>query len=223
MVTFIPLSVLRFAGFALAVIFGAVPLASASTIIIGNTPNGGDCAPFGCSLWAPQYQQVYAASDFSSALTIMGLTFYNSLGQATNGFNGGTYTISLCVDSAPVNGLDLSNLNNNVGANNTGVFNGTLPQGPVPVGGSDTITFSTPFTYNPLSGLNLLLYVQSSNPIPIINPSPFIFGSYFDANNGTAGGLFSRAENPGCCMSFSDWGLVTGFVTGQVPTVPEPP
>ena len=97
-----------------------------------------------------------------------------------------------------------------VGADNTVVFSGSLPAGSVPVGGSDTITFSTPFTYDPASSLNLLLYVQSPDAGGIF--------SFFDADNGNAGGLFSRAMTPGCCTLTSDSGLVTGFVTG----VPEP-
>ena len=182
----------------------------ASTLVIGNPPDAGNCFPLGCQIWAPQYQQVYASSDFSSPIMISGLTFYNTLGQANNGFDTGTYSFSLSSTSKAVDGLDLSNLNNNIGANNTLVFSGTLPQGPIPVGGSATVTFSTPFTYDPGSGLNLLLYIQS--------PNPGLSLSFFDADNGNAGGLFSRAMTPGCCFGTSDWGLVTGFVT----SAPEP-
>ena len=91
----------------------------ASTLVIGNPPNGGNCFPLGCPTWAPQYQQVYARSDFSSPITISGLTFYNTLGEANNGFDTGTYSFSLSSTSKAVDGLDLSNLNNNIGANNT--------------------------------------------------------------------------------------------------------
>jgi hypothetical protein len=153
--------------------------------------------------------QVYAKADFPDQLLITGLTFYNTLGGAGNGFNGGPYTIALSSTPKPVNGLDLTNLSNNIGADNTVVFSGLLPVGPIPVGGSQTIVFSTPFTFDPASGLHLLLDVTS--------PAPIAVSSFFDARF-DAGGLFSRAMTPGCCLELSDFGLVTGFVT---PT-PEP-
>ena len=201
---------LPLAGLATAVMLATASLASAGTLVVGNPPNAGNCFPFGCALWAPEYQQVYARTDFPSQLTISGLTFYNTLGGAGNGFNGGAYTVALSSTSKLVNGLDLTNLANNIGANNTVVFSGTLPAGPIPIGGSQTIAFSTPFMYDPGSGLNLLLDVTSPAPIQVL--------SFFDEDLGNAGGLFSRAMTPGCCAGFSDDGLVTGFVT---PT-PEP-
>jgi len=193
-----------------AVMLAAVPLASAGTLVVGNPPNSGNCFPFGCAIWAPEYQQVYAKADFPGQLSITGLTFYNTLGGAGNGFNGGLYTIALSSTPKPVNGLDLTDLSNNIGADNTVVFSGLLSAGLIPVGGSQTIVFSAPFTYDPASSLNLLLDVFSPAPIQAL--------SFFDEDFGNAGGLFSRAMTPGCCLGFSDTGLVTGFVT---PT-PEP-
>jgi hypothetical protein len=200
---------LSLAGLATAVALTAVPLASADTLVVGNPPNSGNCFPLGCVLWAPEYQQVYARGDFPSQLTITGLTFYNTLGGADNGFNGGTYTFALSSTSKLVDGLDLTNLANNIGADNTVVFSGTLPAGPIPVGGNQTIVFSTAFTYDPASGLNLLLDINS--------PAPIQVSSFFDEDLGNAGGLFSRAMTPGCCTGFSDDGLVTGFVTVPAP------
>ena len=68
-----------------------------------------------------------------------------------------------------------------------------------------------PFSYDPASGLNLLL-------VEVISPAPIPVFSGFDADFGSAGGLFSRAMTPGCCGAFADTGLVTGFVLAT----PEP-
>ena len=196
---------------AAAVVLGT-GASQADTLVVGNTPNGGNCFPFGCSSWAPEHQQVYASPDFAGPITIVGLTFYNSQGGASGGFTSGLITLALSSTSAAVNGLDLNNLANNIGADNTVVFSGTLPAGSIPVGGSATIAFSTPFTYDPGSHLNLLL--------DVVSPAPGAGHSLFDADNRNAGGLFSRAMTPGCCAAFDDHGLVTGFDIAT--PVPEP-
>ena len=80
-------------------------ITSTDTHIIGNPPdaNTGNCFPFGYArFWPPQYQQVYASSDFPGPFTIHGLTFYNTQRLAKNGFNRGTYTISLSSTHAKV-------------------------------------------------------------------------------------------------------------------------
>jgi hypothetical protein len=195
------------AGAALAVglAFGAG--AQAGPLVVGAPADGGNCYPFGCAvLWAPQYQQVYASADFTGTMTITDLVFYDS-------FNGpgapvsGTYTIDLSVTSAPVNGLDLTNLSNNIGSHDQVVFSGSLPA----FSGDELILpLSTPYTYNP-SGGNLLMNVYSPN---VSGGSLFL-----DARNGSAGDLFSRAMTPGGGATGNDgWGLVTGFTIA----VPEP-
>jgi hypothetical protein len=194
---------LLLAAVAIAALAAGAAQAGAATLVVGNPPNDGNGFPFGSSLWTPEYQQVYAASDFPAAITITGLTFYNTLGNAGDGFNSGSYSLYLSSTTAAVNNLDLSFLANNIGADSTLVFSGTLPQGSVPAGGSATITLTTPYTYDPGSGDNLLLDVISSTTSSDIG--------YFDADDGTANGLFSRAMTPGCCNGFSDYGLVTGF------------
>jgi len=80
------------------------------------------------------------------------------------------------------------------------------------------ITLTTPFTYNPAHG-NLLLDVVGSG---ITLPGG---DTFFDTQNGT---LFTRvfcesgiACNPGVVDTMG-YGLVTGFSTETVPTVPEP-
>ena len=65
--------------------------------------------------------------------------------------------------------------------------------------------FSIPFKYDPSTGLNLLINMTASGLVAA--------NSYFDARNGDAHGLLSRAFTPGGGgTGFSGWGLVTGIV-----------
>jgi PEP-CTERM motif len=117
---------------------------SAGTLVVGAPadPGTGNCFPFGCSFWEPEYQQVYASSDFSETITIRDLEFYNTQ-YIAGPVNTGTYQISLSTTSAAVDGLDTSDLANNIGANNTVVFDSLLPG---LSGGVLHIVLSTPFT-----------------------------------------------------------------------------
>ena len=111
-----------------------------------------------------------------------GVSFYCYGGQP----NSGTFQISLSSTSAKTNGhtisgttdgtisdfdtgLNTSNLSTNVGSDNTVVYSGVLP---ALSNGMLTITFTTPFTYNPANG-NLLLDVQPSTIVT--NSYPFIY------------------------------------------------
>jgi hypothetical protein len=199
--------VLAFVAASLAAPIIATP-STAGTLVIGapGDPNSGNCFPFGCTSWAPEYQQVYASTDFPVAIKIKDLEFYD-YNDAPGVVNSGTYTFSLSTTSAAVNGLNLSDLAANIGADNTTVFSGSLPS---ISGGVLHIELSTPFSYDPLNG-NLLIDIYSADAS---RTSDFLF---MDARNLTADGLFSRAMTPGCCGGFADHGLVTGFST-----VPEP-
>ncbi len=172
-------------------------------------PDSGNMFPFGANPFAA-YQQVYASSNFPGAMTISGLTFYNTAtGPGT--ISEADYLIQLSTTSAAVNGLS-NTFADNFGADNTTVFNGHLSGSASP---SFTINI-TPFAYDPTQG-NLLLTIFKTN---ITSGS---FTVFLDARNGSAGGVFSRkysldstttADNQG----FDDsWGLVTGFETAAVP------
>lgn len=178
--------------------------ASAGTIIVG-TPTGGNFIPFGSIAGFPEYQQVYESSDFSGKVTIDDLNFYVVPNSGTGTPNPGVITISLSATSAPVNGLS-TNLPQNIGSPNTTVYDTTLP---AVQNGVLTIPLSTPFTYDPAGGKNLL--------IDIFEKTPYTGGPAFEFD-GSSGGLFSRAYSGMTIPVANDSGLVTGFTTG----VPEP-
>jgi hypothetical protein len=182
----------------------ATLLASApgSALIIGAPATGGNFIPFGSIAGWPEYQQVYASSDFSGTVKIGDLEFYTVPG-GTGSPNPGVYQISLSTTSAPVNALSM-NLPANIGSNNTQVYDAKLPavqQGVL------TIPLSTPFTYNPADG-NLL--------VDLVSVTPYTGGPAFEFN-GLAGSLFSRAYSGMTIPIANHSGLVTGFTV-----VPEP-
>ena len=107
---------------------------------------------------------MYASTDFPSQLTITGLTFYNS-GPFSSGFNGGTYTLALSSTSKALDGLDLSNLSNNIGSDNKVVFSGTLPVGPIPVGDRTTVPRPSLMTRQPADLLMDVTSTSASGPV----------------------------------------------------------
>ena len=170
-------------------------------IVVGKPDLGsGNCFPFGCNT-GNRYQQVYAASDFSGPITLEDLEFFHTQFPGGSVLNG-NYTISLSTTNAQVNNLDTTNFANNVGPDSQIFFSGTL--------GGETGTLDIigiAFTYDPSEG-NLLVDISAA----YTGGGGMIF---FDAMNGDANGLFSRAQNYG--GGFAGYGLVTGFST-----VPEP-
>jgi hypothetical protein len=192
---------------AAAVMAMATP--SKADIIVGQPADSGNCIPFGCgtSVWGTDYQQIYAASQFSGAITITNLEFFNTRFENSGPPDIGTFTISLSTTSAAVEGLD-STLTNNIGSDNIVVFDGSLPS---PSGGVMSLVLSTPFTYEPTQG-NLLMNVSSTDAAQSVS-------FFFDVNSlQGAVGVFSRAISPGGVGEvLNNQGLVTGFSTGAVP------
>lgn len=176
---------------------------NATVLIIGapGDANSGNCYPFGCS-GGSEYQQVYASSNFTGLITINDIEFYMNNSPGGN-LNSGTYTFSLSTTTVAVDNLDTTNFANNVGSDNA-LFGTYTLGGAAP---SLLVFNGTSFTYNPANG-NLLLDIQAN----ITQEG----GSFYDARNGDASGLFSRAHDFG--SGFAGYGLVTGFST----TIPEP-
>jgi hypothetical protein len=177
--------------------------APASALVIGAPATGGNYIPFGSASGWPEYQQVYASSDFPGTITIDDIEFYTVPGS-TGTLSPGTFTISLSTTSAAVNNLDAS-LASNIGPNNTVVYLATLP---AVQKGVLIIPLSTPFTYQP-SGGNLLIDLYSQ--------TPYSGGPAF-AFNGASGGAFSRAWTAGNSSFFNNSGLVTGFIAAPEPS-----
>ena len=192
----------------------AIPAMADVTVGLPADVGGGNCFPWGCAYNA-EYQQVYTQTAFPGIITITGLHFYNT--QVNNGATSlptGNWSISLSTTSVGVNTIT-GNFAGNLGGDNTAVWNGNISQAWA-FGDTLTITFSTPFTYNPANGNLLMDVVGSGVSVPGNN-------TYFDVNSG---GVTTRvfcysgiACNPG--NPSPGYGLVTTFVTGTAPT-PEP-
>jgi hypothetical protein len=188
---------------------------AAAGVIVGQPadPSEGNCLPFGCAgVFGPESQQVYNSGQFSGPITISNLEFYNTQYDAgATAMNGGTWTISLSTTNADWNTLS-SNFANNIGADNTLVFTGSLYQ-TWAFGDTLQINLSTPFTYDPSMG-NLLLDVMVSGG------STEGANIYFDTNGSDLRNTYlGRVVNYG--EVDSGLGLVTGFDAG-VSQIPEP-
>ncbi len=186
--------------------------AMADTLIIGNPPDpgSGNSFPFGTAYNA-EYQQVYASSAFSGAIQITDLYLYNTqFDSGATSTPSGTYTVSLSTTSAGVGTLDPT-FANNIGANNTQVFSGSIQQA-WSFGDALDIHFSTAFNYDPNGG-NLLVDVTGNG---ISTPANI----YFDVSSS---GPFQRVYCPSgiqCSTGVADtpgYGLVTGFGYNAVP------
>ncbi len=144
----------------------------------------------------PRYQQVYKGSLFGGPTTIGSLTFFDNAAPAR--FETADYTVRLSTSKFGVNSLDTVNLDSNPGAD-AQLFATVHLSGAT--GSSFTIT-GTPFNYNPSSG-DLLIDITRANAVIRSGMGAL------DSMNGTAGGIFSRADNFG--EEFNNWGLVTRF------------
>jgi hypothetical protein len=172
-----------------------------------GTVNSTDCFPFLCRGGPTiDYQQVYSAAAFSGTQSISSLTFFFSQGESSFVLTG-TYDISLSNTSAAVAALS-ADLALNRGANNTlvDVFTGGVDSNP-----SFTITFTTPFTYDPTKG-NLLLEVIASG-------QPNLISGFLEADgSGTSTSQAFCSVGPCSSNTFvQNLGLVTTFATGPLP------
>jgi len=189
-------------------------------VVIG-TADTGNCYPFMCNDSGSnvgqsiEYQQVYAASQFSGPASINEITFFQNFAlqfaPGTSVLNG-DYNIYLSTTSAAVNGLS-SNAAANEGADNTLFFSGNLAQDLSLSSGLLNINGST-FNYDPGNG-NLLMDVQVFNQDNVPNGS----NGYLDADS--SGTSTSRAwclgDSCGSSLIADSVGLVTEFHTSAVP------
>jgi len=187
--------------------------AFADPVLIGTAGVGHNCFPFGCGQHAgddaDRYQQVYSSSQFSGPLLIEQIEFFRSLGSGTA---TGVYSFYLSTTSKAVDGLDTSNFDANVGLDRALFAVMTFAGAAAPP--ILSIVGSNPFLYNPRLGNLLLDIVIPGGAINAAGDTVF-----FASENGTAGGVFSRAHNFG--EGSTGYGLVTRFSDSSAP-VPEP-
>ena len=134
-------------------------------LTVGVPELNGNCIPFTCSVIPKpanvDYQQVYAATEFSGRTVISSLTFFfDPTGGGSGLVTAGSYSVYLSTTSAAVNGLDGTNLAANRGSNLT--FFGTFAAG---TSVNPEITISgVPFAYDPSKG-NVLLEIFGTGTI----------------------------------------------------------
>ena len=176
-----------------------------------------------------RYQQVYTASQFGAIGTGGGMI--TGIAFRPDGVYGKAFThtianirIDLATTTAGPGGLSLT-FANNVGANDTTVFNGSLTLSSTftgPAGGPKNfdilIPLTTPFYYNPAAG-NLLLDIRNfssgnsgGNLIPQLDATsanPTLVGRVEAYDASATSAPYSFYEDT--------WGLVTQFTATPVP------
>ncbi len=196
----------------------ATPTPTPIIVVVGlpPDPSSGNCAPFGCvgSGESTRYQQVYAHDQFAASLDITEIRFFSN--ESPGGYlNTGLYEVSLSTSVNPVNALDLTDFDNNIGPDQQAFVSVSLQGEATPV----EISFTgAPFHYDPAEGDLLLdIVVTGASHAEFDDPG------FFDARSGTSQGVFSRAGSFG--SGFSNYGLVTTFVgpgAVQPPVTPSP-
>jgi hypothetical protein len=204
-----------------ALLFSATPSA-ADSIIIGSPadPVSGNSIPFG-QAYTGEYQQVYTSSAFTGPITITGLEFYNTqYNSGASRVDWGRWTISLSTSASDWNTLS-DVYADNVGADSTVVFRGNLFRSWA-FGDTLTIPLTTPFSYNPAPGRNLLMDVVVTNAWEMGGDILFDTNGYGDLNYvGTTMGRVYFDTFYGQAYAEAGFGLVTGF-DYETPSAPVP-
>jgi hypothetical protein len=200
--------------------------ARADSITAGSITGWGACVPFGCA-GATIYQQVYSSALFPHVLSITGLEFFNTVDHfmGDRSIDPAQYEIWLSTTRVAVNHLDPVVLDSNHGPDAARVFSGWLggsAAGDVPPGPLATLAFTwtTPFTYDPLSG-NLLLEIRKAGGRLAGEE-----GTYLDFDEDEPGMSLVSNHAPDDYWNNRSAGLVTRFngigPGGTASPVPEP-
>jgi hypothetical protein len=188
-------------------VFAGTAMAASGSVLTLGFPadaNQGNSFPFGG--YSGRYQQVYTAHEFTGPITIKALKFYNThVNSGATIMPTGNWTISLSTTSADWNTLSTTYAAN-IGPNNTEVFSGNLSQAWT-FGDTLTINLSTPFTYVPAPGSNLLVDVTASG---VTTPGGFVYFDTTGYDQGREDGstIIGHVDAGGVR---SGYGLVTGF------------
>jgi hypothetical protein len=189
------------------------PRLRADVVTVGSADTT-NCLPFGCAAAnsVSEYQQVYLASSFVSALpfNIAAVSFFKTLDPTPDLLTSGTYTISFSTTAKSVGGLD-STLDQNVGFDMRVFFSGTLGGAigtELTIGGNG----ATPtFNYDPGAG-NLLMDIKVSGA----SADTHILFNADDVSSTMSRAAFGLSDPV-------DIGLVTKFSTIAPPSPPPPP
>jgi hypothetical protein len=191
--------------------------ASADTITFVPTEARDNAFPFGYMAYFDEYQQVYRAGAFPSAITLRSATFTASpefVGQPGIATTV-TSSLSLGLSTTDAGPTTLSSrFGDNRGPNFVRVFEGAVT-GVAAEPFSFRIAFDTPFVYRPSAGNLLLDVFINGNVTPDdTQPFPFAFGPSPDM-----GRVFHQSGS-GESLAGVNEGLLTRF-EGTTP-VPEP-
>ncbi len=188
----------------------------------GNAASEGPFEAFG-----RRFQQVYDAMGFMDGpVTISAISFradesVDAPIDTTRGSDAFPLVFKLSTTSASAGTLS-SLFDDNVGGDATTVFSGPVSLSTGTVGGSPnafdvTITFDTPFSYDPSAGNLLLDIAKSSSDI-------FADALLLDAEDSADDGIASLSGlSPDAAQGIgSSLGLVTDFTVGGVQVIPTP-
>ena len=202
------------------------PAGNAPVLVLGE-PSTANCGPFGCPWMLTEehpplvaYQQVYDAGGFGmQPVRIAAITFYATLGRSSK-ITRATYTFRLASTEARVGNLS-HDRNQNLGRDAVVFWSGVLD---ADVSGSFTIAGTTPFTFDPNAGKNLVLDIGIAGQT--VPPRTAPSSGFFDraaVESSLTGRAFFVSDTNGFNNAS---GLVTGFTVsraGSEASTREPP
>ena len=178
--------------------------APAQASVVVGTADTGSSIPFGSTVSGYYFQQIYAPSNFSGAIDLYRLSFYNTKSPTLTTSPTGNFDIFLSVVNTPLATFDTSNglAAPYYDASFVKVFSGVIP---ALSDGQLNLNFTQGFSYDPSQG-QLMLTIRS--------------------NDLTAGTLALDVDNTtnvtNMRMSSYGYNFNQGLVTGFNAAVPEP-
>lgn len=204
----------------------AGPAAAQSVIVPGALANvdgnTNNAFPFGVS-GGMRWQEVFNSNQFAGPIFIGRITFRPDAG-AGFAFSQSLSSIRFSLSTTAFGPNSLSTtFANNLGADNTIVYNGPLTMNSANTAGPGNtrafdvvVNLQTPFLYNPANG-HLLLDVLNSSPED--HSFQILLDAESNAGNGFVSRVFGPPGNPGALTGSAD---PNGFVVQFTAAVPEP-